>query len=430
MYDALFKQVGVIRAQTFADLLDIPVALATSRKLRGNRIAILTSTGGAGTLISDDLGLFNFDTPPPDETTSSVLRALHSGSEAVLDRNPIDVTLAGLRPDLLRGAITALLASSTYDALMIVVGSSGLSQPELMASAIQECMPNSDKPIFAYVSPYAPAVGKLLTECGVPTYTDTESCSSALSAMRHVANLNALVLNKPIEISKVFNVENLPNGTLNELMAKQLFAKFGIPCTSERKVQTHEQAELAASELGERVVLKILSSQITHKSEVGGVAVGVTAETVASRMVSMGLEVQSKTGRQPDQFLIQEMVAEGTELILGMRRDAVGTAILLGMGGVAAELFNDTTIRLLPEKGGLTQEDAMAMAKELKTWPLLDGFRGRPKADVAALVEAIVAFSNMAAQLGDRLVEAEINPVFVLPQGQGVKAADGVVVLK
>ena len=147
-------------------------------------------------------------------------------------------------------------------------------------------------------------------------------------------------------------------------------------------------------------------------------------------MASMGLEVQSKTGRQPDQFLIQEMVAEGTELILGMRRDALGTAILLGMGGVAAELFNDTTIRLLPEKGGLTQEDAMAMAKELKTWPLLDGFRGRPKADVAAMVKAIVAFSNMAAQLGDRLVEAEINPFFVLSQGQGVKAADGVVVLK
>jgi acyl-CoA synthetase (NDP forming) len=430
MYDALFKQVGVIRAQTFADLLDIPVALSTGRKLRGNRIAILTSTGGAGTLISDDLGLFNFDTPPPDEATSTVLRALHSGSEAVLDRNPIDVTLAGLRPDLLRGAITALLASPTYDALMIVVGSSGLSQPELMASAIQDCMPNSDKPIFAYVSPYAPAVGKLLTECGVPTYTDAESCSAALSAMRHLANLNALVFNKPIEISQVFNVENFPTGALNEFMAKQLFAKFGIPCTSERTVQTHAQAELAASELGGRVVLKILSSQITHKSDVGGVAVGVTAETVASRMASMAIEVQSKTGRKPDQFLIQEMIAEGTELILGMRRDALGTAILLGMGGVAAELFNDTSIRLLPEKGGLTQEDAMAMAKELKTWPLLDGFRGRPKADVAALVAAIVAFSNMAAQLGDRLVEAEINPVFVLSQGQGVKAADGVVVLK
>jgi acyl-CoA synthetase (NDP forming) len=123
------------------------------------------------------------------------------------------------------------------------------------------------------------------------------------------------------------------------------------------------------------------------------------------------------------------MVAAGTELILGMHRDALGTAILLGMGGVTAELFKDTTMRLLPHEGALSRGDALAMAQELKTWPLLDGFRGRPKADVEALVSAIVAFSAMAAQLGERLVEAEANPVFVLAQGQGVRAADGVVVL-
>ena len=98
MYDALFRQTGVIRAQTFGDLLDIPVALATGRKLRGNRVAILTSTGGAGTLVSDDLGLHGFDTPAPDAATAEALRALQTGGEAVLDRNPIDVTLAGLRP--------------------------------------------------------------------------------------------------------------------------------------------------------------------------------------------------------------------------------------------------------------------------------------------------------------------------------------------
>jgi acyl-CoA synthetase (NDP forming) len=123
------------------------------------------------------------------------------------------------------------------------------------------------------------------------------------------------------------------------------------------------------------------------------------------------------------------MVAGGTELILGMHRDPLGTAIMLGMGGVTAELFKDTTMRLLPPQGGLNREEALAMARELKTWPLLDGFRGRPKADVEALVDAIVAFSRMATQLADRLVEAEINPVFVLPEGQGVRAADGIAVL-
>jgi len=143
----------------------------------------------------------------------------------------------------------------------------------------------------------------------------------------------------------------------------------------------------------------------------------------------MASEVEQNTGVRPSRFLVQEMVKGGTELILGMHRDALGTAILLGMGGVTAELFKDTTMRLLPAEGGLARSEALAMARELKTWPLLDGFRGRPKADVQALVDAIVAFSSMAAQLGDRLIEAEINPVFVLPEGSGVRAADGVVVL-
>jgi hypothetical protein len=129
MYDALFRQTGVIRAQTFGDLLDIPAALATGRVLRGKRVAILTSTGGAGTLVSDSLGVSGFETPVPDEPTAAALRALQTGDHAALDRNPIDVTLAGLQPDLLRGAIKALLASPTYDALVVIVGSSGVGRP-------------------------------------------------------------------------------------------------------------------------------------------------------------------------------------------------------------------------------------------------------------------------------------------------------------
>jgi acetate---CoA ligase (ADP-forming) len=154
---------------------------------------------------------------------------------------------------------------------------------------------------------------------------------------------------------------------------------------------------------------------------------------VGARLTQMAAEVETKAGVRPRRYLVQEMVGGATELILGMHRDPLGTAILLGMGGVTAELFKDTTMRLLPAEStglsGLSRAEALSMAKDLKTWPLLDGFRGRPKADVEALVDAIVAFSRMAAQLGERLVEAEINPVFVLPQGQGVRAADGVVVL-
>lgn len=428
MYDALFRQTGIIRAQTFADLLDIPAALATGRKLRGNRVAILTSTGGAGTLVSDSLGVAGFDTPAPDAETAAALRALQTGDHAALDRNPIDVTLAGLQPDLLRGAIKALLASPSYDALAIIVGSSSLAMPELMAGAIQDCLPLSDKPVLAYVSPHAPQVGALLTQRGVPAFAAAESCTSALQGMLHAAQWKPQPAACPVNLTA--SIDDLPKGSLNEAQAKRLFSHFGVPCAREQVVTTVDEAKSAALELGNRVVLKILSADITHKSDVGGVAVNLDAHQIGDRLTHMAQEVHANTGVHPQQFLVQEMVTGGTELILGINRDALGTAILLGMGGITAELFKDTTLRLLPERGGLSHQEALSMAQELKTWPLLNGFRGRPKADVNALVNAIVAFSDMAAQLGDRLVEAEINPVFVLPEGQGVRAADGVAVLE
>ena len=192
MYDAFFAQLGIIRAQTFSDLLDIPCALTVGRTLKGKRVAILTSTGGAGTLVSDSLGVAGFEMPAPDEPTAARLRALQQGDEAALDRNPIDVTLAGLQPDLLRGAIAALLESTCYDALIIVVGSSALAMPELMAGAIEDCLGLSDKPVMAFVSPHAPHVAVILNGRGVPAFANPESCAGALLGMQHAANLSAL----------------------------------------------------------------------------------------------------------------------------------------------------------------------------------------------------------------------------------------------
>jgi acetate---CoA ligase (ADP-forming) len=427
MYDALFKQLGVVRAKTFEDLLDVPAILAGGRKLGGKRVAILTSTGGAGTIVSDSLGIAGFETPAPDAETATQLRSLQSGSHANLDRNPIDLTLAGLHPDILRGAIRTLLASPSYDALTIIAGSSAVGSPALLADAVRDCLPMSKKPVIAYVSPHAPDVGSALTMLGVPAYTSAESCASALSGLLQAAQ--PLQRECGTSAEGRIDIDDLPVGSLDEAQAKALFARFGVPTVAERIVETSADAEAAARELGGRVVLKILSSEITHKSDVGGVATNLTPETIGGRLTMMATDVEAATGHRPQRFLVQEMVTGGAELILGMYRDPLGTAILLGMGGVTAELLKDTTMRLLPSEGGLSREDALSMLRELITWPLLDGFRGRPKADVEALASTIVAFSVMAAQLGERLIEAEINPVFVLPVGKGVRAADGVVVL-
>ena len=427
MYDALFRQAGIIRAERFDDLLDIPAALAAGRALRGKRVAILTSTGGAGTLVSDELGMAGFDTPAPDAATAEALRALQTGDAAALDRNPIDVTLAGLKPDLLRGAISALLRSPTYDALVVIVGSSALAMPELMANAIKSCLPESDKPIIAYVSPHAPHIAALLTQSGVPAFSAPESCASALGAMFHARGWKAP--DPASDVGATLTPGEIPRGALDEEQAKRLFAAFGVAGAREIVVGATDDAVSAAKDLGDRVVLKVLSSEILHKSDVGGVAVNLSSAQIGQKLIDMTAAVKAGAGITPTRFLVQEMVTGGTEVILGMHRDALGTAILLGMGGVTAELLKDTTMRLLPPTGGLTQQEALEMAQELKTWPLLNGYRGREKADVEALVSAIVAFSQMVAALGYRLLEAEINPLFVLKKGEGVRAADGIAVL-
>ena len=227
MYDALFKQVGIIRATQFSDLLDISAALASGRVLKGKRVAILTSTGGAGTLIADSLGEQGFETPAPDSKTAKQLRALQPGDQAVLDRNPIDVTLAGLQPDLLRGAIRALLDSPSYDALILILGSSSLAMPDLMASAVRDCMLMSDKPVIAYVSPHSPVAAALMTKLGVPTFSQPESCSLAFASMLHTNRLRATKVSEGSIAKSPANLDLTSlHGSLNEHQAKNLFLAF------------------------------------------------------------------------------------------------------------------------------------------------------------------------------------------------------------
>ncbi len=430
MYDALFEETGIIRAQTFSDLLDIPLALASGRPLGGRRVAILTSTGGAGTLVADSLGVAGFALPAPDARCGAALRALQTGDHAALDRNPIDVTLAGLQPELLRGAIRIVLESDQYDAMVVIVGSSGVARPELMAGALKDTLALSDKPLLAYISPHAPQAAETLGRYGIPAFHTPESVSAALSAMWQARPRGLPAQAEAVAPAPRAPVDCPGQGQLNEAQAKALFARFGIPGVREIVVHTEEQAAEAARQLGPRVVLKLLSSEITHKSDVGGVAVGVPAEHVAARLRRMADDVQRHTGRRPDAFLVQEMVTGAAEVIVGLHKDPLGAAILLGMGGVVAELIRDTTLLLLPEDGAaLTPAQVEAALRRLKTWPLLDGYRARERADVPALVEAVLAFARMAQALQDRLAEAEINPLFVRRMGQGVCAADGVAVL-
>jgi len=423
VYDALFRQCGVIRAESFTDLLDIPAALVTGRRMRGNRVAILTSTGGAGTLLADNCGLADIDVPPPDAATTGRLATLLNEDPAAIGRNPVDVTLAGLRPDLFRGAIDALLEGDAYDAVVVVIGSSALATPDIVAGAIVECQARSEKPVLAYVSPHAPHLVRLLNAQGIPAFATPESCATVLKALQS-RNLPPAAAMTPPDTSIL---APFPPGNLNEAESKALFARFGVPVTREQTASDAAAAAAAARDMGGEVVLKILSRAIAHKSDLGGVRVGLTAEQIPDACAAMLQSLRAAGAPAPEGFLVQERIRGGVEMILGFHRDPqLGPVILLGSGGVAAELFGDTALRLLP----ITRTDAEAMVEELKAARLLRGFRGAPPADIAALVDTVLAFAAMAGAAGERLLEAEINPLFVLPAGQGAYAVDGLAVLR
>lgn len=424
VYDALFRQCGIIRATTFSDLLDIPAALVSPRRAPGRRVAILTSTGGAGTLIADSCGLAGFDLPAPDAATAARLAVWQGVDPAVARRNPIDVTLSGLRPDLFRSAISALLESPSYDAVIVIVGSSALATPTLVADAVKACNRWSDKPLLTYVSPHAPHVVRLLNREGIPSFATPESLACVLEALqpRSIAPMRA---GPQISADRRSADDELASGPIDEAQSKTLFARFGIPVVREEAVADAAEAEAAARRLGPRVVLKIRSRSIAHKSDLGGVKVGIAPEEVRECCEQMLESVRAAGAPAPEGFLVQELIKGGVEMILGIKRDPqLGPIVLLGMGGVAADLIDDVAIRLLP----VTRADAETMVGELRTSKLLSGFRGATPCDVDAVVDAILCIATMGEALADRLVEAEINPLVVLPAG--ACAVDGLVVLR
>ncbi len=422
VYDALFRQVGAIRALTFGDLLDLPAMLASGRRLQGPRIAILTSTGGAGSLIADNCGIQGLELPELNAKTGRTLADLLK-QPAPMTGNPVDVTLAGVDPTIMAAATKTLLNADGIDGVVVVVGSSALARPDIAVGAIRAGVGASDKPLIAYVSPEAPNIISLLNREGVPAFNSPETCATVLQAILPKPAPGAL-----LPMSQVDSLpEDLPSGTLNEDESRRLFSAFGVTGAQYQVVHSADEAGNAARKLTGPVVLKVLSRQIAHKSDVGGVRVGLSADETGPALTGMAVSLAKQGLPEPEGFLVQAMLCGGPEMILGFRRDPqLGPVILLGAGGVQAEISGDSTLRLLPLREG----DALAMVNDLRVRALLEGYRGAPACDVPALVQAIESLARMAATLDERLVEAEINPLFILPRGQGVAAADALVVLK
>ena len=225
------------------------------------------------------------------------------------------------------------------------------------------------------------------------------------------------------------SAKKLASGILPAEAAFSLFEEFGIPVVSTVLTRSADEAAAAAERMGFPVALKIESVEITHKSDAGGVALNLRS---AGEVRDAYARIQTETSRRApsakiDGVVVQRMASEGIEMILGVKRDPLfGPVILCGFGGILVELLKDVAVGIPP----IAREQAHDMLKRLRGFPILSGVRGKPPADVDALCGAIIAVSRLAVALGDQLVGLDVNPMIVLPQGQGAIAVDAVVEIR
>jgi len=414
------------------------------------RVAVITTTGGGAASVVDNLGLHGMVAvaPPP-----AFIEQM-SGLGLKLRETPImDLTLAATSAQY-KGLLEALLRTDWCDAVLSVVGSSAQFHPDLAVKPLLESDKSSDKPLAVFLAPEAPESLALLRAGGIAAFRTPEACADALSVFFQGTG------RPPAEIQPTRWPDTLPrNGMLNESEAARLFAGLGVPVVNSRLldparieedlVLLEQELTRSASEpkpvpsspstpvsalpatpfpVGSQhgfsypLVVKICSRDLAHKTDAGAVRVGIkNAEQLRAAIAAMLASVkQYAPAARIEGILVQPMEDRLIELILGYRRDPlVGPTVLLGAGGIAAELSPDYALRLAP----VDEAEALRMIEEVRATRLIRGFRGLPLGDCAALARAIAAFSRLAA-LGDVTVdEAEINPMFV--GTDGVLAVDG-----
>ena len=422
--DAVLRQHGAHRARATEELIDI--AYATRRGLypAGRRLGIATISGGAGVLIADAAEDHGLAVPPMPEAAQERLRA---ALPFAAPANPVDITAQAFNDLSLVGLNTELmLREGGYDAILAfftsVAGSPAIAGP--LRATLREAMAgHEDRPVaLSILAP--PEIVRGYEEDGLLVFEDPTRAVAALAALARFGE--AFAGSEPA-IPPAAPVEPLAAGPMSEAAAKALLARAGLPVLDERFAGTPEEAAAAAAGIGFPVALKVASAAIAHKTEIGGVALGL-ADAEAVREAARGILARARAAHPDapvDGLLVAPMAGPGIELILGVQRDPVfGPVVMLGMGGILAEVMRDVTFRAAP----FDEAEARRMIDELRARPVLDGVRGRPAGDVDALARILARLSAFAAAHADDLETCDVNPFLLREPGRGGVALDAVLV--
>ena len=434
LYRSVFRQKGIIQIDDIQDLVDYGRAFRAKRLPAGNRLAIITISGGAGILMTDEIVAGGMELATLAPRTLEKLREFVPSFGSLL--NPVDVTAAIFNDtSLINRTLQTIIDDPGVDTVAMINAS---LQGELAATIAKEIVAvarTTEKPVFLCWSArdeLARQAYAALDDARLPHYKSPVRCGRAMVAISWYAAAKrrneAQRADQPLVIERPAARAALKGRTADvaEYAAKRILAEYGIRVTEEALATSVDEALATAARIGFPVAIKVQSPDISHKTEAQAVRLNITGEDElkAAFKEVLANAVAYKPDARIEGVLVQQMVAGGTEAILGITNDPLfGPAVMFGLGGIFAEVLKDVAFRLAP----VTPAVAREMIAEIKGYPVLAGARGKAPADIDALADAIVRLSAAAVDLRGELAELDINPLFVMEKGRGVIAADALI---
>jgi acetyltransferase len=434
-YEAAFNQSGILRARSMEELFDFALVFAYQPLIAGDRLAIVTNAGGPGIIATDaaernGLQLARFE----PATIAHLQRALPPTANVF---NPIDV-IGDARADRYRVALAAALADPNVDAVLVLFTPQAGSEPEETARVIAELAAGQPKPVVAsYMG--AASIGPalhVLNAHHIPNYAFPERAVAALHAMvrqhtwcsRPPGDYVRFEVDTE-RVRKVFaDVRAAGRLELGEIEAREVIEAYGMRLPQSHLARSPDEAAHLAATIGFPVVMKISSPDILHKSDIGGVKVGI-ADGDAARDAYELIEYRARKYRADATIwgvLVQEQVRKGREVLVGVSRDPqFGPLIAFGLGGIYVEVLQDVAFRLAP----ISRQEAAEQVRAIRTAALLRGVRGEPPADIAAAEEVLLRVSQLVTDFPE-IVEMDINPLVIHDQGQGATVLDARIILQ
>jgi len=423
-FNAFIKYNGMSRVEMFETLIEVPNLFKNKVIAKGKRIGIATTTGGGGAMVVESISSSDIEVINPGPYISKLMKKYNIPYN---DNKLVDLTIAGAKPEVVNDVIKEFMENKNCDLVVMVVGSSAKFRPDQAIEPLLKWANNS-KPLVVYVAPDAPEALQLLNKNGIASFRTPESCAEGIKA--YLNNKSPKIIDnnyERINFNKIKTfLKSVKYKNLTEFEALKVFDIIGIKTVRSKIVSNILKSRKLTMEFGFPLVMKILSSQIQHKTDTGGVELNITSEAdLKIRHKKLCKVFDQLEVKNPDRkFLLQKMETGITEIILGYRVDElVGPIVVIGSGGVLSEIYDDKSVRIAP----VNFKEAKEMINEVKSLVTITGYRGLPKADINILAKAVVDMSQLAS-IKD-IKEAEINPILIKEGKEGVIAVDGLITL-